>query len=136
MRVEVKKEEEVGKTKEVLVMVLRTTFVFAKGNLKWQARQCNANQWMGSILNDGWFKRNGLHRREGAGRWAWILIWWVITGQCVGFRWGRYTLEGSVTFSAWLESKQRINSSFPKQHSLLRRIRNQSLVRPQTSLFW
>jgi hypothetical protein len=30
-RVEVKKEEEVGKIKEVLVMVLRTTFVFAKG---------------------------------------------------------------------------------------------------------
>jgi len=42
-RVEVKKEE-VGKIKEVLVMVLRTTFVCAKGNLKWLARQVNAMQ--------------------------------------------------------------------------------------------
>jgi hypothetical protein len=44
MRVEVKKEEEVGKIKEVLVMVLRTTFVFfAKGKPE-MGRQGNAMQ--------------------------------------------------------------------------------------------
>ena len=85
---------------------------------------------MGLILNDGWFKRNDLHRagRSWTGRWAWILIWWVITGHWPVFRWGRYTLEGSVTFfqRGLNESKQKNSIQFiffPRQHPLLRGVR-------------